>query len=241
MIFSFVHKLTNCFAVGILALAVIASATYAEQAFNWDLKGTGLDKDHAYAVLQNKETGKQQWVGVGEMIGEARVVRIERARTVIVDQNMGRIDLVLAGLESDHITPLLSSPSDRVEIGKDMNGFLNDEVYRLLEKPVRMTENDRKKLVAEFMRVFNEGKLAPDSTTLVIGGGEEWIRGVKTATEIKSMGLQKDDLILQINGISPDSNEKKWEDIFDVLKGARLITFSYLHGDELDSKAFEVK
>ncbi len=240
MIFVSVHKKVGYLAVGILALAVIASTTYGEQAFIWDLKGTGLDKDRAYAVLQNKETGKQQWVGVGEMIGEARVVRIERARVVIVDQNVGRIDLALAGLESDHITPLLSSPKDRVEMGKDLNGFLNDEVYHLLERPVPMTENERKKLVAELMRAFKEGKLAPDSTTLVIGGGEEWIKGAKTATEIKSMGLQKEDLLLQMNGISPDS-DKKWQDIFDVIKRARLVTFSYLHGDELDSKAFEVQ
>lgn len=219
---------------------ILVIPTRAEITLSWELKGTGLDKNHAYAILQNKQTGKQQWVRVGEIIDEARVVRIERARVVLFDQSR-KIDLLLAGLDSDHIPPLFSPPKDMGEQGKDINTFLSDEINRLMDKPVPMTENDRKKLVAELMKVQGEGKMVPASSTLVIGGGEEWLTGAKTTTDIKSMGLQKGDLIFLINGMSPDPDKRKWENIFDVLKRAKLIIFSYLHGEKLYSKVFEIQ
>jgi hypothetical protein len=241
MIFSCVHKTVRAVALGIFILFSWVSFSHGETNFIWDLKGTGLDKGHAYAILQNKETGKQQWVGVGEKIDEARVVRIERGGVALFDLNNRRIDLTLAGLESDSIPPLVSSPADKVETGKDLNAFLSDEFGRLIDSPVRMTENDRKKLVEELKQALNAGKLTPDSTTLVIGGGEEWVTGAKTSTAIQSIGLQKEDRILLLNGISPDSDPKKWENIFDVIKKARLVIVAYLHGNELGSKVFEVR
>ncbi len=226
--------------VGLFTLAAVIES-HAQSTFGWNLKGTGLDKGHAYAVLQNKETGKQQWVGVGQVIDEARVVRIDRARVVIIDQNNRLIDLSLAGLESEHTPPLLSSPKDVVAPGKDLNAFLIEEGKRILAKPLpTMTEADRRKLVEEITRVFDQGKIIPASTTLVIGGGEEWVTGAKTTTNIKSMGLQEKDLIIAVNGISPDSDKKKWENIFEVIKGAKLIIFSYLREEELHYKMFEV-
>ncbi len=225
----------------LLLLNVWIYPSLGQPTFGWNLHGTVFQNDHAYAILQNKEGGKQQRVGVGEVIDEARVIRIERDRAELLDRNNKGIILSLVGFEGKQITPLISSSKDMAGVGINLNVFLDQELKRLLEKPLpTMTDVDRQKLVGEITQALNQGKVIPASTALVIGGGEEWVTGLKTTVSVNSMGLQEKDLIIAMNGISAGSDSKKWENIFETIKRAKVVTFCYLRGEELTLKVFEV-
>ncbi len=225
----------------LLLLNVWVSPSISQPTFVWNLHGTVFQNGHAYAILQNKEGGKQQRVGVGEVIDEATVIRIERDRVELLDRNNQGIILSLAGFEGKQISPLISSSKDMAGVGINLNVFLDQELRRILEKPLpTMTDADRQKLVGEVSRALDQGKVIPASTALVIGGGEEWVTGLKTTASVNSMGLQEKDLIIAMNGISAGSDKGKWEKTFETIKRAKVVTFCYLRGEELTLKVFEV-
>lgn len=53
-------------------------AASAKETGEWILRGTFVGGSHSRAVVEEKESGRQKWVGVGDFLGDLRVVSVER-------------------------------------------------------------------------------------------------------------------------------------------------------------------
>ncbi len=231
---SLLPKTLSGLACGILVLIGLwVDPSNGQTPFEWDLRGTAVQNDHAYAILENRETGERVWVGVGDTINQATVIRIERDRVVLFGE--------------DHHIVLTDQTGNDIDRrgGSGLDGLLSEEFARLLKIPTLISETHRVRLLEEISRVYEQGNLISAATRLHIihiVPGEEWVTGVRTAADLPALGLQDKDLIIQINGITPTSYyyEKGWETIFDVVKRAKLITVSYVRGEQVYSNVFEV-
>jgi type II secretory pathway component PulC len=214
----------------ILTASQSSSTQTAQTAFNWSLLGTVLvDNDHAMAILENKKSGQQKWVSVGTEIDRFKVTRISRNKVMVSD---GSQEIILSsGTQGGSLPLSIHTPSAvnmaEVNKGQDVDAILNEEFERHYQNPVPLPEADRRIMVKELSKVLTEGKIIPASYVVHIGEGEELVNGMKTVTNIQGMGLQGEDIIIHINGITPDSKER-WDDIMSILRTAQLITLSFI-------------
>ena len=198
--------------------------------FNWKLHGTALYDGHAYAILDHEDTGNLKWVGVGERIDQATVVRIERHRVVLFDPRRGHV--ILTDVSDSEINQIMG-----------LDALLNEEFNDLLKIPTLITENHHVRLLEEITQFYTQGKLTDAATRLpivYIVPGEEWVTGMRTTVDLPILGLQDQDIIIRINGISPNSSEETWKTISDVIKRAMLITVTFVRGGQVHSNVFEV-
>ncbi len=232
---SLLLKTLSGLACGILVLIGLwVDPSNGQALFVWDLRGTAVQNDHAYAMLENRDSGELTWVGVGESIDQATVVRIERDRVVLFGE--------------DHHIVLTDQTGDGIDRrrGLGLDGLLSKEFDHLLKIPTLISETHRVRLLEEISRAYEQANLTPAATRLHITDivpGEEWVTGMRTAADLPAFGLQDKDLIIQINGISPRSYEYEEtvrKTIFDVIKQAKLITVSYVRGEQVYSNVFEV-
>jgi hypothetical protein len=121
-----------------------------------------------------------------------------------------------------------------------IDALLEEELKRHLDSPAPISKADRQSMFEDLTQAVNQDKIVPDFSKLIIEGAEEPVRGLKTITAIQSMGLQKGDLILHINGISPES-KKRWGDVFGVIESATLITYAYVRDKQLHLQVYEVQ
>lgn len=204
------------------------------------LHSTGLEAGHAFAVLENLETKEKKWVKVGETVDSSRLLRIERGRVVLLDQS-NRSKTTLSLLENgEEIPPLFSSPKDQAQQGEDLDAFLNNSVTQEVQFPSLISESDHRRIITELQAVTQTGEVTPSSQAIIIGGGEEWVSGMKTTSPLQSMGIEREDLILSINGMSPDPSQRRWNEILNVIKRSKLIIFSYIRDEEVHSKVLQV-
>ncbi|HEX9756738.1 MAG TPA: hypothetical protein VGB26_02930 [Nitrospiria bacterium] len=211
----------------------------SQSGFEWTLRATGLQQGHAFAIFEHPEITERKWVGVGESINGSQVVRVERFR-VILDTPRGRSILSLGGNEGQGFPPLVESPRDGYEHGTDLNALLNEKIMGLVNQPILIPEDVRGRLVKSLKESFDAGQMVPGEATLVIGGGEEWVPGIKTKVDFPIIGIEKEDQIILINGMVPDLDGKKWKNVLGVIQDAKLLIFAFIRGEEIFSEVFEV-
>ena len=82
--------------------------------------------------------------------------------------------------------------------------------------------------------------MSPLFAELVSEENKEVVGGVKAAAAIKTLGLQKGDVIFHINGISLDS-EERWQDVLGVIQRAEMVSVGFMRGDEIHLNVFKVE
>jgi predicted metalloprotease with PDZ domain len=132
-----------------------------------------------------------------------------------------------------------SSVVAQVEEESRLDSFLQEDFERRRQTPVPLSEADRRIMVNELTRAYEEGKLLPASTTVATDKGEEQVTGMKTTTDITSVGLRKNDLIIMINGITPEAS--MWADLVQIFETASSLTLAYIRGGGVYSQYWQVQ
>lgn len=207
----------------------------------WVLRSTGTDASGAYATLTYGEKGKPTMVRVGHELEGARVVRIERARVMLRAPTQLHTLTMNEQEEGVLATPLLASVLDQADPGQDLNGLLSEKLQQEIARPPRsMSHADRLRLVRELRAVVDERKVRTAWTTMIIGGGEELVEGVRLATPISGINLQPEDLLLMFNSVAPGTNRNRWEELFNMINGATLLVVASVHDLQLQISIYQV-
>ena len=224
--------------VSVVFLSLQGWTFAAQEEFKWFLKGSGVDQGRSYGIFEHKETRDRVWVGVGETLDGRKVTRVEKFRVVIQTEHGEKV--LTLGANGNDGSPFGESTPDDFGIGTAMDDFLNEEIMRQAENPIPISEEDRQNIIKSLEEGLKEGKFSAVSTSIYFMGGEEWVTGLRTQADFPVLGLNQEDLIVFINGMSPSVEEKKWKNILDVLKKANLLIFAFVRDGEAFSKVFKV-
>ena len=159
---------------------------------NYKLMGTiaGLPA-YSFAIIKAPNEKKQSLYRIGEMVGPAKVVRIERNRVIV--NNAGREEMLEVKFdEASTLESRVSSPTNGIKkVAADRFILDKKEVDRLSGN------------VSQFM---TQVRVIPN---IVRGKGSGYkLLNIKKGSLVESIGLQNGDIVKEINGRSIDKPEE---------------------------------
>ena len=261
------HWVKTAFLIIVLQTQVVYGMVQSappSQGIGWGLQGIVLvDDGSAYALfITGGSNASEKWVKAGDYLGQYLIHRIEKNRVVVLD---GELEILL--YPGDGITrpaaprspppvsappaPQLERPSpppakkdvpiDKVvQLSRPLQEISSEQFEQNFQSPAALSSKDRQKAVSEITRAYQEGAMSPFFTQLVNEESKEVVSGVKAASAIKVLGLQKGDFIFHINGITLDS-EERWHDVLEVIQGSEIVSVGFMRGDEVHLNVFKVE
>jgi len=251
----------------LFVMAVLVTPSYALDVYRWNIKGTVILEDgSAFAVIENERDRTVRLIQVGDTLDDGKVTRIERDRVVIIlgDQEVvlqtgfqdgsgspSAASAVSRGGTSQTLPPHphlpVSPPVSKQNQTRamtynqeenDFKNLLTHEIMNLSRNPVPLSAEEHGLFIKDLSAAVSERNLVPQSGAYIKEDQERKITGMVAASDIQSMGISRGDLLIHINGIFLNS-ENRWGDVLSAVKDANLVTFSYLRGTEIHSQVLK--
>lgn len=207
----------------------LASST--QEAGEWILRGTLVRGNHSRAVVENKETGRQKWVGAGDFLGDLQVVSVQR-EGMRLQGAKGEIKLAFGRQGMPEIkfsaeTPVAvakSEPQSEVQqVGRD---------EFLVRKSVLLTlAQQLPELLDSLGLILFEEKSGPAGYLIAEDEGMPTLRPI---------GIRDGDLIRKING-KPLENDQDLLRAFGVLAQQKEVQIEIDRDEEIRVMTYHVE
>ncbi len=196
------------------------------------LLGTVVDPDEkqAFAVIENS-AGTQQLYRLSDVVGEAKIVKIERNRTLL--NHNGKVE----ALEVDFA--LKSSSSPRQSGRGKRNGNASSEVSRISEGEYLVSKQYLTSQMSNMNRLLTQVRAVPNLNKSGAANGFK-LFSIKRNSIFAKLGLKNRDVIQRINGVELNSAEKGLE-LFQALRSETSFEVDLIRNSQKTTLRFNIQ
>ncbi|VAX15415.1 General secretion pathway protein C [hydrothermal vent metagenome] len=196
------------------------------------LLGTVVDPDGqgAFAVIENS-SGTQQLYRLSDIVGGAKIVKIERNRTLL--NHNGKVE----ALEVD-FTLKNSSSRKRSGIGQ-RNGNASSEVSRISEGEYLVSKQYLASQMSNMNRLLTQVRAVPNLNKSGAANGFK-LFSIKRNSIFAKLGLRNRDVIQRINGVELNSAEKGLE-LFQALRSETSFEVDLIRNSQKTTLRFNIQ
>lgn len=197
---------------------------------DWVLCGTVVSGGKSKVILENKITGEQKWVSLGERVGENQIVSIKR-KSVVLEKKRSQTQVVLS-FDSSKALPKSDvqmarsflTPSSEVLKIKEHEFYVKKSLIRRLGQKIPS-------LVKSLELILFEMDTKPQGYLVSVG---------PQLMQMAPLGIEDGDLIRKVNG-RPVTSETELLNVFQNIVYEKEIQVEIDRGDQIMNFTYHVQ